>query len=204
MHDPGGLDSLALHIGCRWAGRPIAYGQFLGTTREVRLTSRMGWYWSVAGVGIGWVAPRLAPWLMSSPPGLSSVEVLPEGDFLVPDGVVEGGVPVWHRVPGGCVVDVPDTWKPVLCGAGGEIPLRTLIASGRAAVRDGRVMLEFGPGQQLSFAVGGFEFTSHLAPPAPRAAPEVLDRDDHAWVLTLTVVTTLAAVVVGTALVWGS
>jgi hypothetical protein len=145
-------DGLALLIRARWRDRPLAARVYTRSDAAVWLGQGAGWRWSLLGVGLGWVPAGMAPWLRTSPPGLSTVEPAPRGDFLVPTGALSDPVrPVWHRFPGGCLVDVEPGW--------------------RAAVRRGDAALLIGPwpalveltvGDELGFEVGGIQFCSRL------------------------------------------
>ena len=147
-------DGLTLLIRAAWRDLPLAARIFAAPDAVVSLGEGTGWRWSLGGVPIGWVPGGLSAWLSASPPGLSTVEAAARGDFLVPTGALASAVrPVWHRVPGGCVVDVDPAWRACVHRAGATL-----------FVGPGLGLVELGAADALTFAVGGVGFSTRLVP----------------------------------------
>jgi hypothetical protein len=199
------LDALSLHIRYTWLGRRVGDRQLDPGTREVRLACAQGWYWTLLGLGMGWVRPGMAPLLRTSPPLLSDVQPRLMGDFIVPDDTLgaEGARPVWHRYPGGCMVDLERSWAPRVTRRGRELPWSELVKSGLLREDADRVLLELGPDLELSFSVGGLVFSSRLVGAAQPMEPTELDPHDAPWLGALTAMGALATVLAVWVL-WGA
>jgi hypothetical protein len=196
------LDALSLQIRYTWKGRLVGVRELAPATREVRLATEQGWYWTLLGIGMGWVKPAMAPLLRTSPPGLSDVQPRLRGDFIVPDGALsgDGSEIVWHRYPGGCMVDAELDWQPRVLRRGRPVDVSTLRREGRWRESGGHVLIELGPDLELVFDVAGCAFSTTLVGTAPRVGPQELDAVDRTWVLWLTAfaaIATLALILAG-------
>lgn len=183
-----GIDALALHIRYTWLGQRVGDRQLAPEAQEVRLASAQGWYWTLLGLGMGWVRPELAPLLRTSPPLLSDVQPRLMGEFIVPDDVLggDGARTVWHRYPGGCVVDLDRAWAPRVLRRGREVDWAELVAAGQAREHGDRVLIDLGPDLELVFVTGGVSFSSRLVGAAQAIEPPEADEHDLVWLALLT------------------
>lgn len=198
-----GIDALALHIRYTWLGQRVGDRLLDPEAQEVRLASTQGWYWTLLGLGMGWVRPELAPLLRTSPPLLSDVQPRLMGEFIVPDEALgeDGARTVWHRYPGGCLVDLERAWSPRVMRRGREVAWAELVQAGGAREHGERVWIDLGPEMELVFVAGGVTFSSRLVGTAQAIEPVEADAHDVVWLVLLTLLGG-AAVVLALCATW--
>ncbi|MCB9680772.1 MAG: AgmX/PglI C-terminal domain-containing protein [Alphaproteobacteria bacterium] len=162
------------------------------------LASGVGWWWSLAGVGIGWVPRSAAPLLAMSPPLISEVVPRERGLFLVDEDLLDDAVvPVWSYVDGLARVRVEDGWRPEVEVDGDGVALDALLADGRA-VREGSTWaFLLGPTMVVRFHLRDQAFAARLVSAAEALPPRPSDPAARAVggstvVLTLLTILTLS------------
>lgn len=154
-------ESWMLEVRSRWDGTVLQTRHF-GEGDDASIGSETGWYWSLCGVGIGWVPRHLAPLLAVSPPLLSDVRAQVKGDFLVSSDEVEGERIIGGNDGTGFTIRVPMAWGVEVLEDYEQVELDALLRSGRARRHGDEIELDIGRDTIAGFSVGPLDFEARL------------------------------------------